>query len=127
MVGERIKQRRVEKRLSAAELARRAEMSRGYLSELEAGLAPRPSGAVLYRVATVLGTTVADLLGEPETRPSDREVPTVLAELAEREQWPEEDVQMLARIRFRGDQPQSEDDWKFLYESIRRAVVRRDE
>ncbi|MFN8592032.1 MAG: helix-turn-helix transcriptional regulator [Thermomicrobiales bacterium] len=121
--GERIKQRREEKGIPAVELARRAEISKGYLSELERGHAARPSGAVLYKIANVLGTTVADLLGE-EIRPANSAAPAALRALAKEEGLPEEDVRMLANIRFRGEQPRTEDDWRFLYESIRRSIGR---
>ncbi len=120
-LGDRIKQRRNEKRMSAVELARQAEVSKGYVSELESGRAARPSGDVLYRLATALGTTVADLLGQ-EIRPATREVPAALRQYAEEADLPEEDVRMLAQIRFRGEQPATKDDWRYLYESIRRSI-----
>ncbi|MGC4104900.1 MAG: helix-turn-helix domain-containing protein [Thermomicrobiales bacterium] len=121
---DRIKQRREEKGLAAIELAQRAEISKGYLSEIESGRASRPSGDVLFRIATVLGTTVADLL-EREVRPASRAVHPMLRALATEEELPDEDVQMLAQIRFRGDQPETKEDWRYLYESIRRSIGRR--
>lgn len=123
-LNDRIKQRREEKGLTAIELAQRAEISKGYLSEIESGRAPRPSADVLYRIATALGTTVADLL-EREVRPAPRTVPLTLRELAEEAGMPDEDVQMLAQIRFRGDQPATKEDWRYLYESIRRSIGRK--
>lgn len=122
-LGERIKQRREEKGLVAIELSRQAEVSKGYLSEIESGGAPRPSGAVLFRIATALGTTVADLLGQ-EIRPVANSVSPALNEFAEEAELPEEDVRMLAQVRFRGEQPSSKDDWRYLYESIKRSIVR---
>jgi transcriptional regulator with XRE-family HTH domain len=122
-LGERIKQRREEKGITAIELSRRAQISKGYLSELESGRAARPSGTILFRIATSLGTTVADLLGE-EIRPANSAAPAELQAFAEEERLPEEDVRMLARIRFRGEQPRTKDDWRFLYESIRRSIGR---
>jgi transcriptional regulator with XRE-family HTH domain len=122
-LGDRIKQRREEKGISAAELARQAKVSKGYLSELENGriTTPRTSGDVLYRIATVLGVTVADLLGR-EVRPIARHIPADLQEFAVAAGLPDEDVRMLAQIRFRGEQPRTADDWRFLYESIRRSI-----
>lgn len=122
-LGERIRQRRDEKGITAIELARQAEISKGYLSELESGRAARPSGTILFRIASALGTTVADLLGE-EIRPVNTATPAELKEFADEAELPEEDVRMLARIRFRGEQPRSKDDWRFLYESIRRSIGR---
>jgi transcriptional regulator with XRE-family HTH domain len=122
-LGERIWQRREEKGITAVELARRAKISKGYVSELESGRAARPSGTILFRIASALGTTVADLLGE-EIRPTNAATPAELREFAEEEDLPEEDVRMLAQIQFRGEQPRTKDDWRFLYESIRRSIGR---
>ena len=121
MLGERIKQRREEKGLTAADLARRASLSKGYLSEIESGRAPRPSAEILYQIAVALGTTVADLLGK-EVRPASQAIPASLREFAEDANLPQEDVQMLAQIRFRGEQPSTVDDWRYLYESIKRSI-----
>lgn len=65
-VGERIQQRREAAGLLAIELARRAGVSKSYLSELESNEKASPSADVLYRIADVLGTTIPDLLGRPE-------------------------------------------------------------
>lgn len=122
-LGDKVRQRREEKGITGVELARLAEISKGYLSEIENGGAPRPSGAVLFRVAAALGTTIADLLGE-EIRLAETNVPPALQRFANAADLPEEDVRMLAQVRFRGEQPRDEEDWRFLYESIRRSVVR---
>jgi transcriptional regulator with XRE-family HTH domain len=123
-LSDRIRHRREERGLSAIELARAAELSKGYLSEIESGRASRPSGAVLFRLATALGTTVADLL-EKEVAPAERAIEPNLQRFAEDEGLPDEDVRMLAQIRFRGQQPASPEDWRFLYESIKRSMPRR--
>ncbi len=121
ILGTRIRQRREEKGLTAAELARQAQISKGYLSEIESGSAARPSADILYRLATALGTSIADLLGK-EVRPVTRAIPDTLQAFATRAQLPTEDVEMLAQIRFRGEQPETLDDWQFLYESIKRSI-----
>jgi transcriptional regulator with XRE-family HTH domain len=123
-LADRIKLRRTQKGITAAELARAAGISKGYLSEIESAdpdKPVRPSADVLYRVATVLGTSVADLL-EKEVRPAPREISASLRVFAEKNGLPEQDVQMLANIRFRGAQPEDERDWAFLYDAIRRSV-----
>src|SRR3954451_22604649 len=105
-LGDRIKLRREEKRMTAAQLARAAGISKGYLSDLEASDSEkaRPSADVLFRIATALGTSVADLL-EREVMPVPREIPPSLRAFAESHDLPKEDVEMLASIRFRGAQP----------------------
>jgi transcriptional regulator with XRE-family HTH domain len=122
-LSDRIKQRREEKKITATELARLAQVSKGFVSEIESGQAPRPSGSVLYRLATALGTTVADLL-EQEVRPISREIPVTLQQFAEGANLPIEDVKMLAQIRFRGEQPNTVEDWQYLYQSIKHSVTK---
>jgi transcriptional regulator with XRE-family HTH domain len=124
-LAERIKLRRQEREMSAAELARQASISKGYLSQIESGATPRPSADVLYRIANALGTTVADLMGKREAQPTARSVTPSLRQFATENDVPAQDVQMLSRIRFRGKQPETIDDWRFLYESIKRSIRQR--
>ena len=123
MLGGRIRQRRADTGLSAAELARRATISTGYLSAIESGNTVRPSAEVLDRLATALGTTIADLL-DREIRPAAARIPPSLQEFAASRRLPAEDLHMLAQIRFRGEQPATADDWWFLYEAIKRSIWR---
>jgi len=122
-LGERIRQRRREKGLRAIDLANDARISKTYLSDLEAGKATRPSAPVLARLADALGTTVADLL-EEEAPTQDAVIPAALRALAEEEGLAEADVRMLAAVRWRGEQPLDLAGWRFLFEAIRRAVLR---
>ncbi len=122
-LGERIRQRRKEKQITAAGLARQAGISKSYLSAIEKGApTPRPSAEMLYHLATVLGTTVEDLL-EKEVGPTSRAIPPSLREYAGEANLPELDVKMLAQIRFRGDQPKTAEDWRFMYNAIVRSIV----
>src|SRR5947208_3607701 len=122
-LGDRIKLRREEKKMTAAQLAREAGISKGYLSDLEGSDADRarPSADVLFRIATALGTSVADLL-DREVMPAPREVAPSLRAFADAHRLPAEDIDMLANIRFRGAQPSDETGWQFLYESIKRSI-----
>src|SRR6266542_5825935 len=104
-LSEQIRKRREEKNINASELARQANISKGYLSQIEQDGTVRPSADVLYRLATALGTTVADLLGR-QTRPASRAIAPSLREFAAEEALPETDVKMLAQVRFRGKQPE---------------------
>ena len=122
-LGDRIRQRRADTGLSAAELARRATISKGYLSAIEHGNSVRPSADVLTRLATALGTTIADLLDQ-ESRPAEATIPPSLQQFAEAAGLPADDVEMLSQIRFRGEQPSTPDDWWFLYEAIQRSMWR---
>ena len=120
-LGQRVRQRRDEKGLSLSALARASKVSKGYLSQIENDAAPRPSGDTLFKMANALGTTVADLLGR-EIEPTAREISPVLMDFAREANLPEADVMMLAAIRYRGEQPHTIADWRYLYESIRRTI-----
>jgi len=67
-VGVEVRTRRVAAGMSIAELARRAEVSAPFISQLESG---RTSMSIptLYRVATALGCTANALLGTSDPRP----------------------------------------------------------
>lgn len=123
-LGERIRMLRDSQELSLTEAAGRAQMSKAYLSQLEHGTSRQPSYEVLRRLATVLGVSVSDLVGEPAVwDPTELgEVPTSLKAFAKRSELPDTDVQMLARIHYRGRQPAEPEDWAHLYETIKRTV-----
>lgn len=120
-LGQRVRQRREEKGLSLSALARVSKVSKGYLSQIENDAAPRPSGDTLFKMANSLGTTVADLLGR-EIEPAARDISPALMQFAQEASLPEADIHMLAAIRYRGEQPHSVADWRYLYESIRRTI-----
>jgi transcriptional regulator with XRE-family HTH domain len=124
-LADQLRTYRLKQGLSIAELARRSRVSKGYLSQLEHkvyGL--RPSADVLYRIAFALGTTVSELLEKTVDRDGDEltEIPDELRAFALAEQLLDEEIKMLARIEYRGQRPVTVDDWKFLYEAIKRSV-----
>ena len=123
-VGTKIRELREDKGLSLSELARQAGISKAYLSQIEAGKTTRPSGEALLRIASVLGSSVAALLGAQTVgyRKSEVMVSPSLHKFAKKERIGREDTLVLARIRYQGKQPQTSEDWKFLYEAIKRSV-----
>lgn len=126
-LSEQIRKYRQEEGLSLADLARLSRVSKGYLSQLENNLhGPRPSADVLHRIATVLGTSVNDLL-ETQSSSDFKDFPIELQKFAELEQLPEREVKLLAQIEYRGRRPQTVNDWRFLYEAIKRSVRLEDE
>jgi len=123
MIGQRIKQRRLESGLSLTGLAIRAGISRSYLHSLESGTAANPSQKVIGSLAQCLGVAVADLLqSETGTGSAPTDLPPGLAEFANEYDLPTTDVEMLRRLEYRGKQPNTPDDWWYLYESIKRTV-----
>jgi transcriptional regulator with XRE-family HTH domain len=123
-LGERLRRYRAEKQVSQAELARRAEVSPAYLSELESGAGRRPSGRILLALAQALGVTIADLLGR-DIRPAGTEagLPPGLEDFAKEHGLPKADVDMLATIRFRGEPPRTMKRWQVIYDAIRSSQL----
>ncbi len=83
-IGQRIKQLRIARGLTLQELAEKAKMSAGYLSEIERG-GSALSGEKLEAIAVSLGTSVDYLLtgtGAPDEENVVR-IPAGLAEAAE--------------------------------------------
>jgi transcriptional regulator with XRE-family HTH domain len=127
LVGKRIAVLRQVKGLTLPALAEAADVSKGYLWQLETGEDPNPSLAVLMRIATALATTVADLLDQPRVRAKPTAIPTLPRGLKEfldeqkrkGEPVPEQVVRALAQLQARGVK-----DWEFIYEAIKRTARR---
>lgn len=122
-IGRRIKTLRTQRQLSLSELADRAGVSKSYLSTVENETGRRPGVAVLHKIAVALGVTLADLLGRSVHPTPATDVPESLRAFADERQLPEADVQMLAGIKFRGEAPQSKNNWQFIYDAIVMSVV----
>lgn len=109
--------------MSISELADRADVSKSYLWELEKGETDvRPSGETLYKIARVLGTSMSQLLGHRLLVGGPHRPSQSLRQFARRERLGARDVQMLAAINFRGKQPETVEDWEFLWRAIQRSV-----
>jgi transcriptional regulator with XRE-family HTH domain len=80
LFGQRLRERRLERGMSQAELAHQAEVTTNYVSRLEGGGAA-PGIDLVARLATSLGVTVADLV--PMPAPPKKEL-SVLREQAQR-------------------------------------------
>lgn len=118
-LGERIRELRTRAGRSQADLARAADLSKAYMSELEGDAGRRPSADVLLRIADALDVTIADLLGRPVAPESDPDIPDSLRGFAEERGLDDEDVRMLARIRLREGRPRTKERWAFIYDAIR--------
>jgi transcriptional regulator with XRE-family HTH domain len=120
--GDRIRTYREQRRLSLSQLAEQAQVSKGYLWALENAEDRRPSAETLYAIAEALGVTMADLMGRRLLSEPVKDVPRSLREFADDEGLPEADVQMLASIQFRGDQPRTKERWRYIYTAIRTST-----
>jgi len=66
MIGSRIKDLRKQRKLSITELAKRAGVSKSYLSYIERDVQKNPSLQFLSKIATTLDTSIEYLLGEDQ-------------------------------------------------------------
>lgn len=129
-IGPRIRDERLRRGMTISDLAERAEISVSYLSQLERGERGIPAADKLFRLANALGTTMADLVqgGQPSMvmEGTPVEIPASLREFEKvrggQLGLTAEDIRMLASIRYRGRQPQTPEDWEFLYLSIKKAT-----
>jgi transcriptional regulator with XRE-family HTH domain len=127
-IKEKLNMLRVAKGLSVAELAEVSGVSPPYIWQIEKGMKKNPSGEVLKRLATALGSTVAELLETSLAIPKEAlaEVPPSLRRLARRKarqlDLREEDIEMLKGIHFRGRQPDKEEDWELIFLFLKRIL-----
>lgn len=110
--GERVRGLRHEQGISLKDLAERAGLDKGYLSQIETGKRPNPSVHLARRIADALGVDLGALIGggaAGETVAAES-LPSALAAFVA---WREEQgrplssgaVDDLRRIRFRGEYP----------------------
>jgi XRE family transcriptional regulator, master regulator for biofilm formation len=64
MIGKKIKEMRKEKGYSLSELAKQAEVSKSYLSQIERGLQSNPSLLFLQKISGPLETNIDYFFGE---------------------------------------------------------------
>jgi len=122
--GDLVRERRREQELKQEELARDVGISRNYISQIERGVATNLSWEVRSRIATKLGIVLekeVEKLEEEETRMAHLppKVHESLKKFAEEENLPPRDIAMLARIEYRGDRPETPEQWRMLYSVIK--------
>ena len=72
MIGQRIKNFRLQKKLTLSELAERAGIAKSYLSSIERNIQSNPSVQFLEKVSAVLGVSVNALLHDDEEEGTDQ-------------------------------------------------------
>jgi transcriptional regulator with XRE-family HTH domain len=120
-VGERIQRLMDERKMTLGDLYRQSGVAKGYLSELVhegADSRRKPSAETLYAIGTVLGASVADLLGK--TRPAEEmsSWPPGLEDYVRQGNVPPEEARMLAGISARGRTPRTAEDWRAVHRII---------
>jgi transcriptional regulator with XRE-family HTH domain len=111
-----------------AELSEMSGVSKPYILQIEDGRRKNPSGEILRKLASALGTTVADLMGAPVgiSEADLEQVPRSLRYLARKKgkqlDLRKEDLEMLKLIHYRGKRISRPEDWELLFLFIRRIL-----
>lgn len=123
-LGEKIKERRKKLGWSLDELAKKSNISKAYLSQLETGESERPSAKILYNIAVILGISIAELLGKTLIlKERDEQVPKPLEKAAIEHGWSQDDIKMLLGVALRAKKNKKDltpKDWFLLYETIKK-------
>jgi len=129
----KLKEIRKKRKLSLAALASEADVSKTYLWQLETEEGKQPSAEILYRLATALGVTIADLLDKPvriaslESVDIPESLKRLMDERGEELDIQEDDLKMLLSIKYRGRQPRTQEEWEFILRSIKMTLGERDD
>ena len=120
-IGERVRRERQKAGLSLAQLAEATGLTKAYLVRLE-NQAGNPSLEVLAQIADALDVTIADLVNAPVMTYSGDggEAPPSLKAFAEEAKLSSTEFRMLASIKWRrGEQPETKECWRFVFDSLR--------
>ncbi len=128
-LNDRLRELRKERDLTLRELRdciqerTGGRLSISYLSELERKNA-MPSVEALARVAGGYGISLHDLLAPVDFYDVDSEAryPKGLLDFKESRQIEDEWVETLARIEFRGQRPETEDEWMAIYSMLKALI-----
>jgi transcriptional regulator with XRE-family HTH domain len=131
-LGKKIRTLRLEKGFTLPELAERANVSKGFLFQIEDDEETNPSLDTLNKIAKALDVTLAELL-EKESVQARRVVPVPEdLDAALKEFIDERNTQGLpvdthaiqalyVLQRRKGKAPKTKDDWRYIYETIERV------
>lgn len=72
MIGKNIAELRKTKGMTLSQLAKRSNVSKSYLSNIERNVNQNPSIAVLEKIAVVLGVDVNFLIGDKDEKKADK-------------------------------------------------------
>lgn len=132
-LGENIRYVRQGRDWSLSALAEHSGVSKAYISDLENGAGGRPNIQYVYKIAVALETTIDTLVNQslrstrmrkPKVERSNDPLPPGLEEFARSGKLGAEEVEMLAKLNFRGNRPRDADAWKLIYDTIKIASRR---
>lgn len=121
--GARLRQRRKAAGLAAKDLARLADVSPSYISQLEHGRQEHPSLEVLNALAVGLGLPLSELLGDAPSTEGVRYTPPALTALATEMKLDGEVVAMLSGINLAGLRPATREGWLLVLLAIQHACT----
>jgi Predicted transcriptional regulators len=127
-IGQRLREKRREKNMTLKQLAEATGLTVTYLSDVERDRT-QPSLKTLGRVAEGFGVSTTDLMvgvdllgGE-----TDEALPPGLRELRDdpawRDQLNDDWIRTLVRLDYRGKRPQTKQDWRDVFLSLRRVIT----
>jgi len=127
-IGPQVKKHREIQGLTLSELAAKADVSKAFIWEIEQGNSKRPGAEVLYKIASALNVTIAELMGKPSPKTQDEGIESEIndglrAFLDEKKRQgsplePDE-IKSLSYVQFRGGRPQTKDQWALVYLTLK--------
>jgi transcriptional regulator with XRE-family HTH domain len=119
-LSHRVAKTRKQLGLSQEGLAKRAHMSRNYISLIERGIATNVTATMIGNLASALNTTPAELWGE--VVPNEVIITLPLRQFAIEEGLRYDIIDRLARIPRPGQEPTTLDEWREIYKVVRPYV-----
>jgi transcriptional regulator with XRE-family HTH domain len=125
-LADQLRERRKKLGLSQESLAKRAKVSRNYISLIESEQIDNVGLAIVNKLAVALGATPGQLTGEVrDSKHAEVVIDPALAEFAEKEGLAVNEVLALARIEYRGARPKSVREWRELYSVVKKLAPRK--
>ncbi|TDL78807.1 XRE family transcriptional regulator [Peribacillus frigoritolerans] len=121
-IGKYVKEFRLKKGWTLAKLSSESGVSKPYLSQIENTPNKQISAEKLYQLAIALEVTMGQLMGKEVALNRQEDVPAILLAFAEKNGLHDEQIQMLANIKYRGKQPSTEDEWEKIFLAIKTSI-----
>ena len=122
LFGKNVLVLRRERKLSQEQLANFADISRNYISMVERGEAKNVSDDIIRKLALALEVSSEELTGSTRDE-SAIVIPAPLREFGIAQGLSYKIIDKLRQIPFRGQEPQSPDEWEKLYEAIKQFIT----
>lgn len=118
-IGARIRYRRQQLGMTLAALADASGISKGYLHLLESQHETNPTIDKLMAIAAALEVTTGELIGDIQIEDFNETISDSLSQFADDNRLPSPDVVMLSQLKFRGRAPETQREWRIIYNAIK--------